>query len=90
MKNLYDNISAPNKPDTDQAIIEYITSHSDQSQGDIVKALMEQLSLGRSTLSERIKQLREAGQLDFWANSPAKGKREVTSSASVEPFKGNS
>lgn len=90
MKNSAGNISAPNKPDTDQAIIEYITSHSDQSQGDIVKALMEQLTLGRSTLSERIKQLREAGQLDFWANSPAKGKRDVTSLASVEPSKRSS
>ena len=90
MKNSAGNISAPNKPDTDQAIIEYITSHSDQSQGDIVKALMEQLPLGRSTLSDRIKQLREAGQLDFWANSPAKGKRDVTSPASVEPSKRSS
>lgn len=76
MENPNENTSTPNKPDIDRTIIEYITNHSDQSQGEIVKALREPLLLGRSTLSERIKQLREAGQLDFWANSPAKGKRE--------------
>lgn len=90
MENPNENTSTPNKPDIDRTIIEYITNHSDQSQGEIVKALREPLLLGRSTLSERIKQLREAGQLDFWANSPAKGKRDVTSPASVEPSKRSS
>ena len=90
MENSDDNTFTPNKSDIDRTIIEYIRNHSDQSQGEIVKALGEPLRLGRSTLSERIKQLREAGQLDFWANSPAKGKRDVTSPASVEPSKRSS
>jgi len=90
MENSDDNTFTPNKSDIDRTIIKYIRNHSDQSQGEIVKALGEPLRLGRSTLSERIKQLREAGQLDFWANSPAKGKRDVTSPASVEPSKRSS
>lgn len=90
MENPNENISATDKSDINQAIIAYITNHSDQTQGCIVKTLMEQLSLGRSTLSERIKQLRTAGLLDFWENAPAdRGKREVISSAEVAPEEGD-
>lgn len=91
MENSDENISAPKKPNIDQVIIDYITEHPDQAQGEVVTELMEPLQLGRSALSVRIKQLREAGKLNFWKKAPAaKGKHEVSSSASVEPAKGDS
>ena len=89
MKNSDDNISAPSKVDTDQAIIDYIAEHPDKAQGDIVKELMVQLHLGRSVLSARIKQLREGGQLEFWTNAPTKGKGGVISSAEIAPDQGD-
>lgn len=89
MENSDDNMSIPNKPDINQTIIDYITKHPDQAQGEVVTELMEPLQLGRSALSVRIKQLREAGNLNFWKKAPAaKGKHEVSSSASGEPDKG--
>ncbi|MGV6995982.1 AAA family ATPase [Desulfovibrio sp. QI0430] len=89
MKNSDDNISAPNKPDTDQAIINYIAEHPNKAQGDIVKELMVQLHLGRSVLSARIKQLREGGQLEFWTNAPAQGRNKIASSGEATPDKGD-
>ena len=89
MENSDDNMSIPNKPDINQTIIDYITKHPDQAQGEVVTELMEPLQLGRSALSVRIKQLREAGNLNFWKKAPAaKGKHEVSSSASGQPDKG--
>ena len=89
MENSDDNMSIPNKPDINQTIIDYITKHPDQAQGEVVTELMEPLQLGRSALSVRIKQLREAGKLNFWKKAPAaKGKHEVSSSASGQPDKG--
>ena len=54
----------------DQAVIGYLTENPDSKQGDVVKEMVVQFGIGRSTVSSRIKQLREAGKLEFWKKAP--------------------
>ena len=56
-------ISAPDKPDIDQAILNYVKEHSDQAQGEVCDAIVAMGLCKRATAHSHYKMLREENKL---------------------------
>ena len=56
-------ISAPDKPDIDQAILNYVKEHSDQAQGEVCDAIVDMGICKRAAAHSHYKALREEGKL---------------------------
>ena len=63
MKNSDKMISAPDKPDIDQAILDYVKEHPGQKQGEVCDAIVAMGLCKRATAHSHYKMLREEDKL---------------------------
>lgn len=63
MKNSDKMISAPDKPDIDQAILDYVKEHPGQKQGEVCDAIVAMGLCKRATAHSHYKMLREENKL---------------------------